>query len=103
MAQSWCSFNSGVQLKVGYVYDVVGNRQSRTSSLAAIPSTGLQYYDANDRFSGFGAPNYDSDGNITRLAGTQETYDFENHLVGSGGITYQYDGDATGSRRPSPG
>lgn len=50
-------------------------------------------YDANDRITGFAAPAYDNDGNIAWQAGTQESYDYESHLVGSGGITYQYDGD----------
>jgi len=74
---------------VGYVYDPVGNRTSMTSTLGAVPA-GLWNYDANDRLT---TDTYDNDGNTVSSAGIQNVYDFENHLVQHGAITYQYDGD----------
>ena len=74
---------------VGYLYDPVGNRTSMTSTLGAVPA-GLWNYDANDRLT---TDTYDNDGNTVSSAGIQNVYDFENHLIQHGGITYQYDGD----------
>jgi YD repeat-containing protein len=36
---------------ISYTYDAVGNRQTITSSVSAIPSSGTLFYDANDRTS----------------------------------------------------
>ena len=60
-----------------------------TSTLAARPA-GLWNYDANDRIT---SDVYDNNGNTVSFAGTQNTYDFENHLASYGYITYVYDGD----------
>jgi RHS repeat-associated protein len=59
------------------------------STLAVVPS-GLWNYDNNDRLA---TDTYDNDGNTTWSAGIQNVYDFENHLIQHGAITYQYDGD----------
>ena len=83
---------SGLNGTLGYQYDAVGNRKSLSSTLSSLNS-GLWNYDANDRLTGFAAPPYDNEGNITWSAGTQEGYDYENHLVSSGYMTFVYDGD----------
>ncbi len=81
---------------VGYSYDAVGNRQTRTSSLAPIPMQSFSGdYDSNDRLTaGFG---YDSDGNTTSQGVTTYTYDGLDHLtsVSAPGLTesFVYDGD----------
>jgi len=75
---------------ISYTYDPVGNRTQLTSTVAAIPSSGLLNYDANDRL----APDvYDSNGNTTSSGGIGNTYDFENHLIQHGAVTVVYDGD----------
>jgi len=74
---------------ISYTYDPVGNRQSLTSTVPAIPS-GLLNYDANDRL----APDvYDANGNTTSSGGIGNSYDFENHLIQHGAVTIVYDGD----------
>jgi RHS repeat-associated protein len=74
---------------VNYQYDAVGNRKQLTSTVAAIPATGLLNYDANDRIS---TQLYDNNGNTVNN-GTQNVYDFENRLVRRGNVTIVYDGD----------
>src|SRR5258708_3732915 len=74
---------------VGYQYDSVGNRVQLSSTLPAIPASGLLNYDANDRTS---TDVFDANGNTT-FNGQQNVYDFENHLVTRGGVTIVYDGD----------
>jgi len=75
---------------VSYTYDAVGNRKQITSTLAAIPASGLLNYDANDRTA---TDTYDNNGNIVSQGGIADSYDYENHLVQHGYITYVYDGD----------
>jgi len=74
---------------VNYQYDAVGNRKQLTSTVAAIPATGLLNYDANDRLS---TQLYDNNGNTVNN-GTQNVYDFENRLVRRGNVQIVYDGD----------
>ncbi|PYS20605.1 MAG: hypothetical protein DMF72_20330, partial [Acidobacteria bacterium] len=76
---------------VAYSYDAVGNRLSRTSSLAAVAST-TSTYDGNDRLTG---ETYDNNGNALTANGNAYSYDFENHLtsLNGGAVTYVYDGD----------
>jgi RHS repeat-associated protein len=76
---------------IGYVYDAVGNRQSRTSSVTPIPAA-TYTYDPNDRLT---TDTYDQDGNTTASGGNTYAYDFENHLKNenSGAVTIVYDGD----------
>jgi RHS repeat-associated protein len=76
--------------EIGYKYDLVGNRQQRTSTMAKIPATGLLNYDENDRTS---TDVYDPNGNTVSSAGIDNAYDFENHLVKHGDVTVVYDGD----------
>lgn len=78
---------------VSYVYDPVGNRQQKTSTLPGYPG-GLMNYNANDELA---TDAYDANGNTTG-SGTNTgangyVYDFENHLIEQGGITLTYDGD----------
>jgi RHS repeat-associated protein len=75
---------------VSYAYDAVGNRKQIASTLAAIPASGLLNYDANDRTA---TDTYDNSGNIVSQAGIADVYDYENHLMQHGYITYVYDGD----------
>ena len=75
---------------IGYTYDRAGNRKQTTSTQSLI-ATGQFSYDANDRLS---TDTYDDNGNTTVSQGVTSTYDFENHLIGSGpNITIVYDGD----------
>ena len=70
--------------------DPVGNRQSLTSSLAALQAQTFTY-DADDRISG---DTFDANGNTITSDGVTYTYDFEDRLVGnSSGVTIVYDGD----------
>jgi RHS repeat-associated protein len=75
---------------VSYVYDTVGNRLQRNSTLPAIPATGLLNYDANDRTS---TDPYDANGNLLNGGVGSNVYDFENRLVAAGGVSIVYDGD----------
>ncbi len=75
---------------IGYQLAAVENRKQITSTLAAIPSSGLLNYDANDRTL---TDQYDANGNTISQAGIADAYDFENHLTQHGYITYVYDGD----------
>jgi hypothetical protein len=75
---------------VGYTYDAVGKRKQISSTLSAIPATGLLYYDANDRTA---TDVYDNDGNTISSGGIENQYDFENHMIQHGAVTVVYDGD----------
>jgi RHS repeat-associated protein len=80
--------------QISYTYDPVGNRLSRTSSVAAVPPTNSTY-DANDRLA---TDAYDPNGNTTGSVGSIYQYDFENRLlvahVGTlQEVRYVYDGD----------
>jgi RHS repeat-associated protein len=76
---------------IDYTYDAVGNRLTRTSTMAAIPST-TSTYDANDRLTG---ETYDADGNQRTSGGVTYNYDFEDRLsdVNNGAVSFAYDGD----------
>ncbi len=78
---------------VSYTYDSVGNRLQKTSTLPGFPG-GSSTYNANDELT---ADQYDADGNTTGSGLNTGTsgyvYDFENRLVGQGGISIVYDGD----------
>lgn len=76
---------------VGYEYDPVGNRKTRTSTVAGIPNQTFTY-DTNDRLS---SDTYDNNGNTTGSSGNTYDYDYENHLteLNGGGVTIIYDGD----------
>jgi len=72
-----------------YVYDPVCNRTQKTSTLPGYPG-GLSNYNANDQLA---TDTYDANGNTTASIGNGYVYDFENHLIQAGGVTYTYDGD----------
>jgi RHS repeat-associated protein len=76
---------------IGYTYDAVGNRLSRTSSVTPVLAA-TYTYDANDRLT---SDTYDADGNTTASGANTYAYDFENHLTGenTGAVTITYDGD----------
>jgi len=76
---------------IGYSYDAVGNRLSRSSSIAAVPST-THAFDANDRLT---TDSYDSNGNTISSAGNSYSFDFENRLtsLNNGQVSIVYDGD----------
>ncbi|MBI3651513.1 MAG: RHS repeat-associated core domain-containing protein, partial [Acidobacteria bacterium] len=92
------SANNG---SITYSYDAVGNRLSRTSSVAAVPST-TSAVDGNDRLA---SDAYDNNGNTvsspdstTPTASNAYQYDFENRLVKLNAstpseVSYVYDGD----------
>jgi RHS repeat-associated protein len=74
---------------IGYVYDPVGNRKTRTSTLPGITSTASDF-DANDRLI---SDSYDDNGNTIGSDGILNGYDFENKLIAHGNVTIVYDGD----------
>jgi len=84
---------NGVNGAASYVYDPVGNRKQKTSTIPGYPG-GLSNYNASDQLA---TDTYDANGNTTLSTGLGYAYDFENHLIQQGGITYTYDGD--GNRR----
>jgi|CXWL01.1.fsa_nt_gi RHS repeat-associated protein len=77
--------------QVDYVYDPVGNRLTRTSTLPGITNQTFTY-DANDRLN---TDTYDANGNTIGTSGKTYTFDFENHLTNQNGSQVQivYDGD----------
>ena len=82
----------GTNGTVGYGYDPVGNRLSRTSSVAGVPSQSSTF-DANDRLT---SDTYDANGNTKVSAGGSYDYDFENRLIThTSSVTsgFVYDGD----------
>ena len=74
-----------------YSIDPVGNRLTRTSTLAALGAQSFGY-DVNDELT---TDSYDANGNTTSSGGHTYGYDFENRLVtkDSGAVTVVYDGD----------
>jgi len=74
---------------VSNVYDVVGNRFSRASTLNAVPTASYSY-DANDRLA---IDTYDNNGNTKSSASISNSYDFENRMTAHGAVTIVYDGD----------
>jgi RHS repeat-associated protein len=76
---------------VGYVYDAVGNRLQRSSTIAVIPAQAFTY-DANDRLN---TETYDNNGNTVGSGGDAFAYEFENRLKMKNGtqVAIVYDGD----------
>ncbi len=91
-AHPGCGSTAGT---VSYQYDSMGNRLQLSSTLPAVPASGLLNYDANDRTS---TDVFDANGNTT-FNGQKNVYDFENRLVQRGGVAIVYDGVC---RRPWP-
>jgi len=76
---------------ISYGYDAVGNRTSRTSSVAGIPTVASSTYDANDRLNG---NTYNNNGDTTVAGGITYGYDFRDKLTSAtGGLAMTYDGD----------
>ena len=75
---------------VSYVYDPVGNRTQKTSTLPGFPG-GLSNYNANDQLTSDSYGNTIGSGTNTGANGY--VYDFENHLIQQAGISIVYDGD----------
>lgn len=82
---------NGVNGAIGYSYDPVGNRLSRTSTVAPVPAASYGY-DKNDRLT---SDIYDANGNTVGSGGHGYAYDSENRLTSldSGAATFVYDGD----------
>ncbi|HJQ24579.1 MAG TPA: RHS repeat-associated core domain-containing protein, partial [Blastocatellia bacterium] len=79
---------------ISYSYDAVGNRQTRTSTVAAVPST-TSSVDANDHLA---SDSYDNNGNTVGSGSNTYQYDFESRLVALNAgtpneVRYVYDGD----------
>jgi YD repeat-containing protein len=76
---------------IAYTYDSVGNRLSRTSSVAGVPST-TSSYDNNDRLM---SDSWDPNGNTVQSGANQYAYDSENRLLSLNrtAANYVYDGD----------
>src|SRR5262249_39431613 len=62
---------------IAYSFDVVGNRLTRTSTVAGIASQTFAY-NGNDQLA---TDSYDANGSTTASGGNTYQYDFENHLV----------------------
>jgi RHS repeat-associated protein len=76
---------------ISYGYDAVGNRTSRTSTVAGIPTVASYTYDNNDRLNG---NTYNNNGNTTVSGGITYGYDFRDLLTSAtGGLAFVYDGD----------
>ena len=81
---------------VSYNYDEVGNRLSRTSTLAAIPSQTSIQVDDNDRLT---TDSYDDNGSTIAADGRTYTYDYKHRIIGvtapnlNISIVYNGDGD----------
>ncbi|MCU0771579.1 MAG: hypothetical protein MUE94_07395 [Verrucomicrobia bacterium] len=84
---------------ISYLYDAVGNRTNRTSSVSGITNQTFAYT-VNDRLTTDG---YDANGNTTNSTANTYRYDVENRLtnavVGGTTITYVYDGDGNRVRK----
>jgi RHS repeat-associated protein len=76
---------------IGYTYDAVGNRLTRTSTLASLPAED-HAYDRNDRVSG---DTFDGNGNTLVTGPASYAYDSADRLtrVDAGTTTFVYDGD----------
>ena len=81
----------GVNGSVGYAYDDVGNRLTRTSTLPGVGSQSFAY-DLNDRLT---SDTSDANGSTRQSGGVAYSYDWENRLAaaGDGAVSYVYDGD----------
>jgi YD repeat-containing protein len=81
----------GVNGAIHYVYDPVGNRLSRTSTVSPVPPA-ANTYDPNDRLA---TDTYDPNGNTTNSGTSTYTYDFQNRLKTQNGtaVSIVYDGD----------
>jgi RHS repeat-associated protein len=85
---------------ISYAYDAVGNRLTRTSTSAGVPSA-TSTYDVDDRLT---SDTYDANGNTVTSGGNTYAYDFEDHMkTATGGVSYVYDGDGRRVRKTTGG
>jgi RHS repeat-associated protein len=86
---------------VAYGYDPVGNRLSRTSTVAAV-APASSTYDENDRLQ---TDTYDNNGNTIQSNGITYQFDFENRITSAnnGDVTFLYDGDGNRVAKTSGG
>ncbi|MGH7951237.1 MAG: RHS repeat-associated core domain-containing protein, partial [Limisphaerales bacterium] len=86
---------------IGYQYDVVGNRTSRSSTVSGVAAQSPSY-NSDDELS---SDNYDANGSTTNSSGNSFAYDVENHLTNynNGAATYIYDGDGDRVRKTVSG
>jgi len=90
----------GVNGHIGYVYDPVGNRLTRSSTVAPISAQTFNY-DANDRII---TESYDDNGNTLHTDGRTFGYDSDNRLTtADGGVSFVYDGDGNRVARTAGG
>jgi RHS repeat-associated protein len=89
--ESIASSPDGINGAIHYVYDPVGNRLSRTSTVTPVPSAAYAY-DPNDRLA---TDIYDANGNTINSGTANYTYDFQNRLKTQNGsaVSIIYDGD----------
>ena len=86
---------------IGYVFDSVGNRLQRISTIGVIPSQTFTY-DPNDRVT---TEAYDSNGNTIASGSDAFAFDFENQLKSKNGgqVGIVYDGDGNRAARTTGG
>jgi RHS repeat-associated protein len=93
---------AGINGTASYVYDPVGNRTQKVSSIPGYPG-GLLNYNANDELT---TDAYDANGNTTgsgaNTGSNGYVYDFENHLIQQGGMRFTYDGDGNRVSKTTP-
>ena len=76
--------------QISYIYDAVGNRLQRNSSVSQV-SGQSSAFDTNDRLI---SDLYDNNGSTKQSSGKTYDYDFENKLIStSDGVTIVFDGD----------
>ena len=83
---------SGVPLSgaISYIYDSVGNRQTRSSTVPSVASVSSTFSN-NDWLN---SDTYDNNGNTTQSDALTYTYDYENRITSaSNGVQIVYDGD----------
>ncbi|MBI3302324.1 MAG: hypothetical protein HYZ72_09665, partial [Deltaproteobacteria bacterium] len=87
--------------KISYTYDAIGNRLTRSSTVAAVP-TAAHAYDANDRLA---SDTSDNNGNTIAAGGAAYGYDFENRItsLNGGDATFVHDGDGNRVAKTSGG
>ncbi|MEI7733399.1 MAG: RHS repeat-associated core domain-containing protein [Verrucomicrobiota bacterium] len=86
---------------IGYTYDAVGNRLTRTSSVPNVATTSANY-GTNDWVTG---DSYNNNGSTTNSGGNSYAYDFENRLTNfnNGTAVFVYDGDGNRVRKTVAG
>jgi RHS repeat-associated protein len=86
---------------IGYHYDAVGNRTSRSSTVSGVAAQSPSYNNDDE----LNSDDYDANGSTTNSSGNSYAYDVENHLTNynNGAATYVYDGDGDRVRKTVSG